>query len=167
MATASQVVPSHMTAQPSDNPKLKVWQAWPGSHYFCCDGRLMMGPDIGVTGFAAALTSAASVSFWIFVGPRLPLVYTLGQALLYALTMGFMFLTATTDPGVVPQYAASLFSCLNRFAGKTRAAKLTLPPILDIYIRSFACLPRALAQQSLDGRGGGRRLRRQAEDRRR
>jgi palmitoyltransferase ZDHHC9/14/18 len=101
-----QVVPEHMAAEVSGlrhQSSTKVWQAWPGNHMFCCDGRCMVGPDIGVTAFAAALTTAASAGFWIFVGPTLPLVFSIVSALLYALTMTFMILTATTDPGIVPR----------------------------------------------------------------
>ena len=96
-----QVVPEHMAAEHSNTP-MKIWETWPGTHYFCCDGRVMVGPDIGVTGFAAALTTGASVAFWIFVTPTLPLICTVAGMLLYALTMMFMVLTATTDPGILP-----------------------------------------------------------------
>lgn len=98
-----QVVPEHMAAEVSAaETSLKVWEAWPGNHIFCCDGRCMVGPDVGVTAFAAALTTGASAGFWIFVGPSLALPYRLVGALLYVLTIGFMILTATTDPGIVP-----------------------------------------------------------------
>lgn len=143
----SDVLPSHMTAQIAHNPKLKVWQAWPGSHQFLCDGRLMVGPDIGVTTFAAVLTTAASISFWVFVGPHLPVAYTVGNVILYVLTMVFMFLTATTDPGVVPQYAASFSRTPHCLPGKTHAARGCFP----LPFTFAACLPRALAQQSIDG----------------
>ena len=81
----------------------KQWETWHGMHTFLCDGRIMLGPDIGVTGFAAGLTTAASVAFWVFVCPQLPPVVLVGGALLYALTMFFMIACATTDPGILPR----------------------------------------------------------------
>ena len=81
----------------------KQWETWHGMHTFLCDGRIMLGPDIGVTGFAAGLTTAASVAFWVFVCPQLPPVVLVVGALLYALTMFFMIACATTDPGILPR----------------------------------------------------------------
>ena len=80
----------------------KQWETWHGMHTFLCDGRIMLGPDIGVTGFAAGLTTAASVAFWVWVCPQLPPIVLVVGALLYALTMFFMIACATTDPGIVP-----------------------------------------------------------------
>lgn len=96
-----QVVPEHLTSQHM-TPSLKVWQAWPGRHQFCCDGRVMVGPDFGVTGFAAMLTTSASVAFWVCVCTRLPGYVLVVGCALFVLTMGFMAATATTDPGIVP-----------------------------------------------------------------
>jgi hypothetical protein len=83
------VVPAHMASQHVD-PKLKVWQAWPGRHAFCCDGRIMVGPDVGVTCFAAFLTTATSVAYWIFICPKLSVWFFLFGCLLFGLTMAFM-----------------------------------------------------------------------------
>ena len=92
-----------MAAASSSTQSLKVWQVWPGSHQFFCDGRIMVGPDYGVTVFAFLLTTGTSVATWIFVGPSLPLAFTLCDIALYILTAVFMILTATTDPGIVPR----------------------------------------------------------------
>jgi hypothetical protein len=81
----------------------KQWETWHGMHTFLCDGRIMLGPDIGVTGFAAGLTTAASVAFWVWVCPQLPPVVLVVGALLYTLTMFFMIACATTDPGILPR----------------------------------------------------------------
>ena len=92
----------------SHSQSTKVWQSWLGSHTFCCDGRclarhpkpatapkrararapcspprrrarrLMFGPDIGVTFFAALLTLSISVVFWIWVCPSLHVLATVG-----------------------------------------------------------------------------------------
>ena len=91
-----------MAAASSSTQSLKVWQVWPGQHSFCCDGRIMVGPDFGVTVFAFLLTTGASAAFWLFVCPGLPLAYTLVGVVLYLLTVTFMVATATTDPGIVP-----------------------------------------------------------------
>ena len=82
---------------------MKVWQIWPGAHIFCCDGRIMVGPDIKVTMFAAGLTTATCVAFWILVCPYLPMAACTGQVVFYLLTIAFMVATATTDPGIVPR----------------------------------------------------------------
>ena len=96
-----QVVPEHMASQ-ATAPSIKVWQAWPGRHQFLCDGRVMVGPDISVTAFAAILTTVSSVAFWTYVCNRLP-GYTLAiGCVLFLLTIVFMVKTATTDPGIVP-----------------------------------------------------------------
>ena len=95
----SETVPEHMAAPSSE---LKAWETWPGSHKFWCTGRVMVGPDIGVTMFAALLTTGVSVAFWLVVCPSLPLPVLLGGIALYAAVMAFMWLTATSDPGIVP-----------------------------------------------------------------
>ena len=97
------VVPEHMAAASSSTQALKVWQVWPGTHQFFCDGRVMVGPDFGVTVFAFLLTTGTSVATWIFVCPSLRLPFTLCDVALYILTVCFMALTATTDPGIVPR----------------------------------------------------------------
>ena len=97
------VVPEHMTAASSSTQSLRVWQVWPGEHTFCCDGRLMVGPDIGVTIFAFLLTTISSGGFWSFVCPTFPVLFTFVGVVLYLQTVIFMGLTATTDPGIVPR----------------------------------------------------------------
>ena len=96
-----QVVPEHMASQHTIQG-LKVWQAWAGRHSFCCDGRLMVGPDIGVTMFAAVLIVGASCVFWIFVCTQLPWYLFVIDGVLFTMTLSFMVATATTDPGIVP-----------------------------------------------------------------
>lgn len=98
----AQVVPAHMSSE----AQLKVWQTWPGAHSFCCDGRVMLGPDIKVTYFAAGLTTAACIAFWVVVCPSSDWYVTLGSVFLYLLTIGFMAATATTDPGIIPRNTA-------------------------------------------------------------
>ena len=100
-----EVVPEHMAAASSSTQSLKVWQVWPGTHSFFCDGRMMVGPDFGVTLFAFLLTTGTSTTFWIFVCPSLPLLFTVVGACLYFQTVAFMWTTATTDPGIVPRCA--------------------------------------------------------------
>ena len=105
VSTACDSVPEHLcSASPAmDEKNLKVWQAWHGSHTFCCDGRCMFGPDVGVTCFALLLTSGASLAFWVFVCPTLPLAFGVLGAALYLLTVYFMWRCATTDPGILPR----------------------------------------------------------------
>jgi len=95
------MVPPEMAAIPPS--QTKVWQMWQGRHTFCCDGRIMVGPDINVTIFAAVLTTGVCVSFWIFVCPSLHPAVLVGGVALYAATIAFMTLTATIDPGIVPR----------------------------------------------------------------
>jgi len=92
-----------MAAQPSR----KVWEQWTGRHTFFCDGRVMVGPDYGVSMFAASLTTGLSVVFWVFVCPRLPgaVLCTVGGVLLYLLTVSLLVITATSDPGILPRAA--------------------------------------------------------------
>lgn len=92
-----------MEACSSPDKQLKVWQVWPGSHAFFCDGRLMVGPDIGVTVFAGLLTTAASAAFWVYVCPSLHASVAVGGVTLYVATVVFMYLTATSDPGILPR----------------------------------------------------------------
>ena len=96
------VVPEHMTAPSSAAPPMKVWQVWHGTHSFFCDGRIMVGPDIGVTIFAFLLTTSASATFWVFVCSSLPLLFVVIGVALYVQTVCFMAATATTDPGILP-----------------------------------------------------------------
>jgi len=95
------MVPAHCASTPAS--QLKVWQVWQGTHTFWCDGRIMVGPDIGVTFFAALVTTAACMVFWVFVCSTLPLLVFAGSTILYLLTLTFMLLTATVDPGIVPR----------------------------------------------------------------
>lgn len=62
----------------------------------------MVGPDIKVTAFAGALTTATCVSFWVAVCPHLPALACIGHVILFLMTMGFMVATATIDPGILP-----------------------------------------------------------------
>ena len=115
----------HMTSD-SHSQSTKVWQSWLGSHTFCCDGRslarqlkpattpkgaccahpragtacrLMFGPDIGVTLFAALLTLSISVVFWVWVCPSLHVLATVGGVALYVVNALFMaVLTMTLTP---------------------------------------------------------------------
>jgi len=96
-----QIVPERMVSDAPPPPQ-KVWQVWPGSHTFCCDGHVMVGPDGGVTLFAFALVTGASVCFWVFVCPSLHAAFLLGGIVIYTSTVGFMAATATTDPGILP-----------------------------------------------------------------
>lgn len=102
-ATEPSIVPEHMTAASSSTQSLKVWQVWPGTHTFFCDGRILVGPDFGVTVFAFLLTTGTSVAFWIFACPSLPVLCAIIGAALYLQTVLFMWATATTDPGIVPR----------------------------------------------------------------
>lgn len=63
----------------------------------------MFGPDIGVTSFAALLTLAISVTFWVWVCPSLHILVALGGAVLYLVNFALMMLTATSDPGILPR----------------------------------------------------------------
>lgn len=100
-----EVVPEHMTAPSSTATPIKVWQMWHGTHQFFCDGRIMVGPDVGVTLFAFMITTCTSISFWAFVCPSLPLLFAIVGIVLYVQTVAFMLATATTDPGIVPHNA--------------------------------------------------------------
>ena len=96
------VVPAHMAAESGKLASKKVWQNWPGEHQFCCDGRVMVGPDFGVTVFAFLLTTVTSGTFWATMCPSLPLLCTIIGIFLYVQTVAFMWVTATMDPGIVP-----------------------------------------------------------------
>ena len=61
--------------------------------------RLMFGPDIGVTLFAALLTLSISVVFWVWVCPSLHVLATVGGVALYVVNALFMaVLTMTLTP---------------------------------------------------------------------
>ena len=128
---AEHMIAEHMTSH-STSQSTKVWQSWLGSHTFCCDGRslarlkpatarhstapsspvasctrrFMFGPDIGVTLFAALLTLAISIVFWVRVCASLHVLATVGGVVLYVVNAGFMAVTATTDPGIIPRNTA-------------------------------------------------------------
>ena len=123
-ALSVRMLAEHMTSD-SHSQSTKVWQSWLGSHTFCCDGRslarqlkpattpkgaccahpragtarrLMFGPDIGVTLFAALLTLSISVVFWVWVCPSLHVLATVGGVALYvvnALFMAVLIMTLT------------------------------------------------------------------------
>ena len=87
----------------ADTGHKRVWETWPGTHRFCCNGRVMAGPDFGVTLFAAGLKTFVSAAFWLLVCPSFGAGVLAGSIVLWVLAMGFMLATSLTDPGIIPR----------------------------------------------------------------
>jgi len=119
----SDSIPEHMASQPLP-PTLKVWQAWPGRHSFFCDGRIMVGPDISVTVFAGLLVTGSCVTFWVFVCTTLPVPAFLVGVLLFGLTMIFLGLTSTTDPGILPSNRGMVQAEIDACAASQRTVEI-------------------------------------------
>ena len=87
----------------ADTGHKRVWETWPGTHRFCCNGRVMAGPDFGVTLFAAGLKTFVSAAFWLLVCPSFGVGVLASSIVLWALAVGFMLATSLTDPGIIPR----------------------------------------------------------------
>eukprot|EP00457_Paulinella_chromatophora_P005561 gb/GEZN01005578.1/.p1 GENE.gb/GEZN01005578.1/~~gb/GEZN01005578.1/.p1 ORF type:complete len:441 (-),score=45.04 gb/GEZN01005578.1/:426-1748(-) len=79
------------------------YQLWPGSNYFCCGGRLVLGaePCRYLTTYVAVLVPC--VVFGVFIAPHFPLFVRIPLGLLLFLDLAMLFAVGTTDPGILPR----------------------------------------------------------------
>ena len=112
-------MPEHMAAASSSTQLLKVWQVWPGTHSFLCDGRLMLGADAPQFALTNAMTLLPVAVFAARVAPQLehalkaaPYLLTPGLARwgplaavagLCAATLAAGWVAALADPGIIPR----------------------------------------------------------------
>ncbi|KZC05037.1 putative palmitoyltransferase ZDHHC14 [Dufourea novaeangliae] len=85
----------------------RKWELFPGRNRFCCDGRVMMGPQIGIFYVTVCLIAGTSGLFFIFDCPFLtvhitPAIPVIG-GLLFIFVMSALFRTSFSDPGVIPR----------------------------------------------------------------
>ncbi|KAG4066261.1 hypothetical protein HA402_000485 [Bradysia odoriphaga] len=85
----------------------RKWEVFAGRNKFYCDGYLMSAPNTGVFYLTVVLITVTSVLFFAFdcpyltleINPAIPIV----GGLLYFFTMGALFRTTFTDPGIIPR----------------------------------------------------------------
>lgn len=100
------------------NSKMKKWKSIESQHRFFCDGRCVMGHEIGIFIFALILISGTSGLFFAFDCPYLttrlsPLVPIFG-VILYLNVIGFILRTACSDPGILPRGHSDEISYLEK-----------------------------------------------------
>ena len=85
----------------------RKYEVFPGRQKFYCDGRIMMGPDVGVLRGTIALIVIPSTLFFIFDAPYLAkhvsVFLPLITAFCFLLSVSFLLSTAFIDPGVIPR----------------------------------------------------------------
>lgn len=89
----------------ADGPK--VDEVWQGNEIFCCNGRLMFGPNWKNLVVSVFLVLVPSVFFCVFVLPPLSSTYSVAFLIvgvcLCAFSLFCLLRTATMDPGIVPR----------------------------------------------------------------
>uniref|UniRef100_A0A1B6CPV3 Palmitoyltransferase n=1 Tax=Clastoptera arizonana TaxID=38151 RepID=A0A1B6CPV3_9HEMI len=85
----------------------RKWELFPGRNRFCCDGRIMMAPQISFFFVTVCLIVGTCGLFFIFDCPFLamritPAIPIIG-GLLFIFVMSALFRTSFSDPGVIPR----------------------------------------------------------------
>ena len=110
-------VPSPLTAASPAHPALAVqrepsselrrWQTWEGKARFFFDGRLMAGPHWHKAAVTFFLVLVPAVLFLVFPAAdlidRLSVSVEIIGAVLTAVSLTFLLVTSTQDPGVIPR----------------------------------------------------------------
>jgi hypothetical protein len=79
------------------------WQAWRGNNVFLCSGKIMLGPDIGPL-IGTVTIICVTFSCWLSqVGPKLSWPVVVVGVPIWLLSLWFLYLTATTEPGIIPR----------------------------------------------------------------
>ncbi|KAL3623713.1 hypothetical protein CASFOL_032529 [Castilleja foliolosa] len=95
-----------------DRPAVKkrLYQVWKGRNRFFCGGRLVFGPDAGSVFLSTLLIGGPALTFCIRMFLRIPEVdYIYGRVVLTVglvltiLDLTFLFMTSSTNPGIVPR----------------------------------------------------------------
>ena len=99
-------------ASQSDPPRftIRLYQIWKGRNKFLCGGRLIFGPDGKSVILSTVLIGGPALIFCLKMYLRLPqvdflygrVVLIIGLVLTF-LDLLFLFMTAATDPGIVPR----------------------------------------------------------------
>ncbi|KAI4373742.1 hypothetical protein MLD38_011828 [Melastoma candidum] len=97
----------------SDGRTLRAYQAWKGNNRFYFGGRIMLGPDAGSLFWSVFLIIAPVVLFCMFESQWLVEEFNRTSAILIAaisvliavLILVLLFLTAMSDPGIIPRNA--------------------------------------------------------------
>lgn len=71
-------------------------------HVVLCGGRVVVGPDIGVTMFAFGLIAGACAAFYALVAPHTHGALVAIHVALFAVVTVNLVRAATTDPGIIP-----------------------------------------------------------------
>ncbi|KAL4453047.1 hypothetical protein ABPG73_005953 [Tetrahymena malaccensis] len=91
------------------NGFLKLYQMWPGTNRFCCNGRLMIGPgaDFGPNCYTWVCILGAGIPYLVLVMPSIfnnfSPVLAIVNIILFLSTIIFLLLTGFTDPGIIPR----------------------------------------------------------------
>nr|GMD39907.1 probable protein S-acyltransferase 1 [Ipomoea batatas] len=93
-----------------DAPKKRLYQAWYGHNKFVCGGRLVFGPDGASMILSAFLIGTPAVTFCLRTLSRTPeadplfgQVVSIVGIVLTVLDLNFLFLTSSSNPGIIPR----------------------------------------------------------------
>ncbi|KAK6231998.1 hypothetical protein SCA6_002071 [Theobroma cacao] len=94
---------------PKPIPK-RIYQVWKGNNKFCCGGRMIFGPDASSLFLTSFLIGCPAIAFCIKVAvitnqddPVFNYHAFLGGLILTVLDFGFLLLTCSRDPGIIPR----------------------------------------------------------------
>ncbi|GMI15776.1 hypothetical protein TrLO_g10295 [Triparma laevis f. longispina] len=132
--TKPQTKPSqhHLARPPSksyNSPRSQItydatkprYKQWLGRHKFYFKGRLMMGPNVKQFGVSLSLSILTWVTFYVFIFSELPHIFEIPylkpksfNCSIFLVTsleafgmIFYLFVTATSDPGIIPRKSAS------------------------------------------------------------
>ncbi|XP_021297383.1 probable protein S-acyltransferase 3 [Herrania umbratica] len=94
---------------PKPIPK-RIYQVWKGNNKFCCGGRMIFGPDASSLFLTSFLIGCPAIAFCLKVAviinqddPVFNYHAFLGGLILTVLDFGFLLLTCSRDPGIIPR----------------------------------------------------------------
>ncbi|XP_022746941.1 probable protein S-acyltransferase 1 [Durio zibethinus] len=97
------------SSPPKPIPK-RIYQVWKGNNKFCCGGRMIFGPDASSLFLTSFLIGCPAIAFCIkmavnvtYDDPNFNHRILFGGLILTVLDLGFLFLTCSRDPGIIPR----------------------------------------------------------------
>ncbi|XP_022769480.1 probable protein S-acyltransferase 1 [Durio zibethinus] len=100
----------HMENSPPKSIPKRIYQVWKGNNKFCCGGRMIFGPDASSLFLTSFLIGCPAIAFCTKMvvnithdDPVFNYQMLLGGLILTVLDLGFLFLTSSRDPGIIPR----------------------------------------------------------------
>ncbi|GMI45291.1 hypothetical protein TrCOL_g13317 [Triparma columacea] len=92
----------------ADIKRCRKFELFHGRNYFFCNGKIMTGPDLPTFRMSNLLILVPSVIWFAVVFPKLDgrgtkALWLIANACAFISSFTFLWLTATTDPGIIPR----------------------------------------------------------------